>query len=89
MINNPVVSSAGGAELVTVTLRTNRTTIYTSDGQMFVSGNMPFQVPKGTIILCSRAGGVAVSPGATELANPSTLHDPTLWLITEDCAITG
>lgn len=88
MINNPNVVSSGGAELVTVTLQASRATIYTSDGQMFKSGDMPFQVPKGTIILCSRFGGVTVSPGATELASPSVLFDPTLWLITEDCTIT-
>ena len=79
----------GGAELVTVTLQVGRATIYTSDGQIFVSGDEPFQVPKGTTILCSRLGDATVSPGATELANISGLSEPSLWLITEDCTITG
>lgn len=49
MINNPVVGSTLGAELVTVTLQASRATVYTSDGQKFVSGDGSFQVPKGTM----------------------------------------
>lgn len=79
----------GGAELVTVTLRASRATIYTSDGQKFVSGDGSFQVPKGTTILCSRIGVVTVSPGATKLVDITGLSKPSLWLITEDCTITG
>lgn len=86
MIHNPTVSGGGKVdETATITISSNRTSVYTCSGEVKTNGF--FEVPKGSIIVVDRRGGVAFTDGAELIADAESLFEPTILLINGDCTL--